>query len=208
MKSKLIFLIGIFGVGLFIITSIVGGFLIKDYNMFSQLISETYAIDTEYGLFLRTFGHIPSGILITLFCLLGSTYFQVSKLVKIGFFGIAIFYGVATIIVGVFPCDSGCNKEFVNPSNSQIIHNLIGMLTYIFVPICMFLIGIGLRKSSNYNTFSLQSIICGITSVLVVFLLVSNPNSTYIGLYQRMVESVFIVWIIFCAITIKNYNNA
>ena len=146
MKNKFTFLIGILGVSLFIVSSIVGGFLIENYSILSQYISETYAIDTEYGVILRTFGYIPSGILLTLFCFIGVTYFQPSKLIKIGFYGIGIFYGLATVIVGIFPCDSGCSKQLVDPSTSQIIHNLMGLLTYIFVPICMILIGVGLKK--------------------------------------------------------------
>ena len=71
MNNKTTFLIGIIGVSLFVVSSVLGGFLIENYNMASQLISESYAIDTEYGIILRIFGYIPSGILITLFCFLG-----------------------------------------------------------------------------------------------------------------------------------------
>ena len=52
MNNKLTFLIGILGVSLFVISSIVGGLLIENYNILSQFISESYAIDTEYGIFL------------------------------------------------------------------------------------------------------------------------------------------------------------
>lgn len=204
MKNKRTFLIGILGVSLFIVSSIVGGFLIANYSILNQYISETYAIDTEYGVLLRIFGFIPSGILLTIFCFLGLSYFQPSKITKIGFLGLGIFYGLATVIVGVFPCDSGCNKEFIDPSISQIIHNLIGVLTYMFVPICIILIGVGLRKIPNYKRFSIQSMIAGVVSMLFIYVLFSNSNSEYIGLYQRMVESVFMLWIITCAFTIKN----
>ena len=204
MSNKITFLIGVIGVSLFIVTSILGGFLIENYNILSQYISESYAIDTEYGKILRTFGYIPSGILIALFCFLGVRYFQPSKLLNIGFYGIGIFYGLGTVIVGIFPCDSGCNKELINPSSSQLIHNFVGFLTYLFVPVFMILIGLGLKKSPNNNTFSLQSIALGAFSIFLVYILVSNSNSEYIGLYQRMVELIFLIWIIFCAIVIKN----
>ena len=208
MNNKITFLIGIVGVSLFVVSSILGGFLIENYNELSQYISESYAIDTEYGKILRIFGYIPSGILITLFCFLGVRYFQPSKLLKIGFYGIGIFYGLATVVVGIFPCDSGCNKELIDPSSSQLIHNFVGLLTYLFVPVFMILIGLGLKKSSNNNTFSLQSIVFGAITVLFVYILVSNSNSEYIGLYQRMIESVFVIWIVFCAFVIKNKKPA
>lgn len=208
MRNKFTFLIAIIGVCLFVLSSIIGGILIENYNFTSQYISETYAIDTEYGIYLRTFGYIPSGILLTIFCFLGIKHFQQSRLTKIGFYGLGIFYGLATVIVGFFPCDSGCNKEFIDPSISQVIHNLTGFLTYIFVPISIILIGIGLKQLPHYNRFSIQSITYGIISILFIYLLISDPNSQYIGLYQRIIETIFIIWIITCAIAIKNKTPA
>lgn len=204
MSNKLTFFIGILGVLLFVVASVVGGFLMENYSVTSQYISESYAIDTEYGMVLRTYGYIPSGILLTLFAFAASKKMPQSKLTKLGFYGLAVFYGMATILVGFFPCDSGCNKQFIDPSVSQVIHNLTGFLTYIFVPVSMILIGIGLQKASMYQRLSKQGITYGIISVLFVYLLFSDANSAYIGLYQRVVESVFVIWIITCAIAIKN----
>jgi hypothetical protein len=105
-------------------------------------------------------------------------------------------------------CDSGCNKELIDPSYSQLIHNFAGLLTYLFVPFFMILIGFGLKKSRDNNTFSLQSIAFGAIGILFVYILVSNSKSEYIGLYQRMIELVLVTWIIFCAIAIKNIKPA
>lgn len=204
MSNKGTFFIGIVGISLFVVSSIVGGVLIENYSLTSQYISETYAIDTQYGIILRSFGYIPSGILLAIFCFLGHKYFQPSKLTKIGFYGLGIFYGLGTIIVGFFPCDSGCNRAFIDPSISQIIHNLSGFLTYLFVPISIILIGIGLKKLPNYDRLSIQAITFGIISMLFVYLLFSDSESEYIGLYQRIIETIFIIWIILCAIAIKN----
>lgn len=204
MNRRFVFLIGILGVSLFAATSLIGGLLIEDYSILSQYISETYAIDTDYGWSLRVFGFVPSGVFITLFCFLGAGYFQSSKLTKIGFYGIGVFYGLATVLVSLFPCDSGCNREFINPSSSQLIHNLVGLLTYLFVPIFMIQIGLGLKNSTDKSRFWLKSMVLGVISILFVFLLFFNQNSEYIGLYQRMVELVFVGWVISCAFTIKN----
>jgi len=204
MSNNFIFLTGILGVGLFVTSSIIGGLLIENYSITVQYISETYAIDTEYGVGLRSLGFIPSGILITIFAFLGFKKFPPSSLTKIGFYGLGVFYGIATIIAAIFPCDSGCNKEFIDPSISQIIHNLIGFLTYMFVPISIILIGFGLKQTPKYNRLSIQAISYGVVSILFVYLLITDSNSEYIGLYQRMVETVFIIWIITCSIAIKN----
>tara|TARA_B100001146_G_C16192647_1_gene439948 strand:+ start:1956 stop:2600 length:645 start_codon:yes stop_codon:yes gene_type:complete len=207
MNNKVVFLIGILGVSLFAIPSIIGGFLIEDYNLISQWISESDASDTKYGLALRIFGYIPSGFLIAIFCFVGFKKFQPSKLTKVGFYGLGVFYGIATIITGIFPCDVDCNKNFIDPSISQIIHNLAALLTYIFVPISVMIVGLGLRRSPSHNRLSVIAITCGIISSLFVSLLLADLSSQYVGLLQRIIESIFLIWIITCAIEIKNMTT-
>ena len=206
MSNKSIFFIGVLGVSLLAASFILGGLLIENYDIVSQFISESYAIDTEYGLLLRILGYIPSSILITLFCFLSVKYFQPTILIKIGFYGIGIFYGVASLVTGIFPCDSGCNKELINPSFSQLTHNFAALLMYVFVPINIIITGIGLKRLANYNRLSIIAITSGIISILIVYLLFSDITSEFLGLYQRIIESVFIIWILTCAFTIKNQN--
>ena len=80
----------------------------------------------------------------------------------------------------------------------------MGILTYLFVPVFMILIGFGLKKSPNNNRlFSFQSIELGVISILFVYIIFKS-NSEYIGLYQRIVEFAFVLWIILCAFLIKN----
>jgi len=204
MNNKLTFIIGIVGVGLFAFCSVVGGFLIEDYSIISQYISESYAIDTEYGLILRGYGYIPSGILISIFCFRSSKIFASSKVAKFGFYGLGYFYGIATIIVAIFPCDSGCNPEFINPSISQIIHNAVGALTYIFTPLSILFIGTGLMRDVTSKSLSKQGFLYGLLSMLFVFLLFSDATSEFKGIYQRIIETFFILWIVSCAIAVKN----
>ena len=203
MNSKIIFLVGVIGVILFVSSSVIGGLLIENYSITRQYISETFAIDTEYGIVLRVFGHIPSGILFTIFSILGYKYFPSSNLTKIGFYGLGLFYGIGTIVVSIFPCDSGCNNEFIDPSISQVIHNLAALLIYTFVPISIIVTGIGLKKFSNYRSLSIIALVLGVLSILFVYLLISELNSEFEGLYQRVIESLILIWIIACALKIK-----
>ena len=203
MNHKSIFLIGIIGVLLFVASCVVGGLLIKDYSVSRQFISETFAIDTTYGFWLRFLGYIPSGILLTWFCFLGVRYFPSSSIVKIGFYGVGIFYGIGTIVVSIFPCDSGCNPEFINPSVSQVIHNLSALMIYTFVPISIIIAGIGLSKFQNYKNFAYTSIVLGLLCAVFVFIFTSDLTSAYVGLYQRMIELLILAWIVVCAFKIK-----
>jgi hypothetical protein len=203
MTNKLLFWIGILGVAFFAISSILGGLLLEPYDSISQFISESVAVGTPYGEQLRFFGYIPSGILLTIFSFGAIKKFPSAHLITIGFCGLALFYGIASIVVGLFPCDIGCNKDLIDLSLSQLIHNLTGFLTYIFVPISMLLISIGLRKSKQYLQLSTFGIVCSVLCLVFVGL-VSDPLSNLAGLYQRIIESLFIFWFIACAIAIKN----
>tara|TARA_B100000900_G_C20357703_1_gene624997 strand:+ start:142 stop:777 length:636 start_codon:yes stop_codon:yes gene_type:complete len=200
--NKTTYLIGITGVSILSISFIIGGFLIENYDIVNQYISESYAIDTKYGIYLRIFGYIPSGILISIFCFLGVNYFQPDTMVKIGFYGIGIFYGFGTVVTGIFPCDSGCNKELIDPSFSQIAHNFSALLIYLLTPLFIILIGLGLKKSIYLN-FSIQSLLIAVISSFFVFTLGSNLSSEYIGIYQRTIEFLFVLWVVLCAFEIK-----
>jgi hypothetical membrane protein len=207
MNNKTLFLTGVIGIILFVSSSFIGGFLIDNYSISSQYISETYAIDTEYGVVLRILGYIPSGILFALFCFLGVTYFPPSTAIKIGFYGVGLFYGIGTIVVSIFPCDSGCNPEYIDPSISQVIHNVSALIVYAFVPISIVITGIGLMKYSKYKGLSFITVALGVLSAVFVFLLISDLKSEFIGIYQRIIELLILIWIFICAFNIKKAGN-
>lgn len=207
MTHKTIFLVGIIGVVLFTCSCIFGGFLIENYSITRQYISETFAVDTEYGILLRIFGHIPSGILFTIFGFYGYKYFPSSRLTKIGFYGLGLFYGIGTIVVSVFPCDSGCNSGFINPSISQIIHNIVALLVYIFVPVSIIITGIGLKKSLGYKNYSIIALVLGVLSMLFVYFLISEFNLEFKGIYQRVIEFIILTWITICALKINKTSG-
>jgi DNA-binding transcriptional regulator of glucitol operon len=207
MKGNIAFWFGLFGVILFIITTILGGLQFSDYSHISQLISESYAIGTPYGLQLRYYGFIPSGIFIAIFALLAIKELPQSKSTVLGFLGIGIFYGIGTVLVSLFPCDKGCDKELVNPSLSQVIHNLTGLLTYIIVPISLIVLGIAARKWENGKLIALLGFICGIACIFFVGLLSSDLQSKLSGLYQRMIEGSVLVWILACSVYLKHFSK-
>jgi len=202
MTNKLVAYIGILGVSLFAIAAIVGPLLIDDYSVVSQYISESFAIDTQYGKYLQYFGYTPSGILITIFCFSAPRKLPSSKLIVAGFFGLALFYGLGTILVGIFPCDAGCPTDVMDSSLAQLIHNAVASLTYIFFPICLLGIGLGLKKFEHYGRLSQIAIAMGIISGIFIFSLFSDPNSGYRGILQRIIETSFIVFMVSSALRI------
>ena len=206
MSNKTVAYIGILGVSLFAIAAIVGPLLIEVYSVISQYISESFASNTEYGWYLQYFGYVPSGILIAAFCVFAPKYLPNLKLIKAGFFGLAIFYGLGTILVGLFPCDAGCPTKMIHSSTAQLIHNAAASVTYIFLPICILGIGLGLKKFKTHQRLSQISMALGIISAIFILVLFSNPESGYRGILQRVIETSFITFIISSTLNIRNSN--
>lgn len=194
---------GILGVMLFVLAAIAGTLLMPNYSHLSQYLSESYATGTQYSFYLRALGYIPSGIFLTLFFLCGLKFLPNSNKLKIGFIGLGIFYGIATILVGIYPCDFGCNREWINPSSSQIIHNLVGFSTYVVAPVCFLLIGIGLKDLQLLKKLSIISIITAIWSFIFILLLLGDANGPLVGLYQRFIEGAMLPTIFLFAISMK-----
>jgi uncharacterized membrane protein required for colicin V production len=95
----------------------------------------------------------------------------------------------------------------INPGIAQVIHNLSGFFTYIGTPLCLLLIGFGLKKANTRGRLSQVSILLGIVSAFFVLVLFSEPLSPYAGLFQRIIEGIFVLWMIGCSISVKNHKN-
>ncbi|WP_396170080.1 DUF998 domain-containing protein [Flavobacterium sp.] len=195
MQKTYLFWTGILSVLLFVITTIIAGFFNPNYSHLSQFISELYAVDAPNADVIRYFGYLPSGILIIIFSFLAQKMIPKSSSKLIGFLGIMVGYGFGTIICAIYNCDVGCNPKFIDPSLSQIIHNLMGMVTYLIVPFSILLIAIDSRKWKNSKQYTLISFIIFAISFTFVVVLNLNLDSPYKGLIQRIIEGSMLFWI-------------
>jgi hypothetical protein len=207
MSDRKASLFGLLGVVFFVLSTILAGLQFTNYSHISQLISESYAIGTPYGIYLRYSGFLPSGIFFAAFAFFAIKFLPPSNATGIGFSGIGIFYGIATITVSIFPCDKGCNKELVDPSTAQIIHNLTGLLTYLVVPVSLIILGVAARKWLNGRTISYFGFACGFTAIIFVGILSSDVHSKFAGLYQRIIEGSVLVWIVACSFYLKKLHK-
>ncbi|WP_162558684.1 DUF998 domain-containing protein [Robertkochia solimangrovi] len=204
MGKKFLYTIGLAGVFLFFFAAFIGSVTVEDYNSISQLISESYARNTPYSIPIRLFGYIPAGICFTLFAFGVRRLIKGSLLVSIGLAGIGIFYGVATIIAGLFPCDEGCIFATGAPTFSNMVHNFTGIITYLFTPCCILMTGVGIHHLYGPIKFVRQTYFLGVMIILFVVILTFDSGSAYIGLFQRVVEGAFLFWIVLCAKFVKN----
>jgi hypothetical protein len=195
--------IGISGVALFVIAAISGALLIPGFSQVSQFLSESYAIDTKYGLYLRLLGYIPSGILILLFCFGAVKYVSKTKATTIVLRGIGLFYGGGTILTGIFPCDAGCNKEMIDPSVAQLIHSISGLFTYVAVPFFVIMLGFASLNWKGINKTGKLILFCGFVSLVFAVVFFSQLNSPYGGLFQRILEGSILLAILLTALHLK-----
>ncbi len=201
MKNTVVFLLGVVGTFLFVTASIAGGLQIEGYSFISQYISESYADGVPNVIYLR-YMYIASGLLLALFGFMAPRFFPRKKGVRIGFLFFAIFYGLGTIGTGFFPCDYGCPSHS-EVSLSQFIHNFTGFLTYAFVPFAVIGIGFSLIGSRSTKKIGTISLVSGIIALVGVALLFSNPTSSFIGLFQRIIESSILFWVLYNAFYIR-----
>lgn len=200
--STLSYYTGILGVSLFVASVFNSGHLIEGYSHLSQFISESYASNTEYGLYLRLLGFIPSGVLILWFSFFVANGFSAvvnQSIAKVGLIGFGITYGLFTVLTSVFVCDAGCEGESLN----QILHNVLGFLTYLTVPIFILLIGKGLSKNVVTKPLGKKFTILGFFSIVSVVLFFSFYDSNIIGLLQRLTEALFLLPILLCYLLIN-----
>jgi len=204
MVKQYVFWTGILGVFLFVFTTVIAGLYYPTYNHFSQFISELYAVDAPNADLIRFFGFLPSGILFIIFAVLVNKMTPKSRFKSMGLLGIIVGYGLVTIICAIYNCDAGCNPKFINPSFSQIIHNLMGMITYLIVPFSILLIAIASTKWKNSLQFSLVSFLISAISFAFVVVLNLNLDSPCKGLIQRIIEGSILFWIAYGSFYFSN----
>ncbi|NNC85417.1 MAG: DUF998 domain-containing protein, partial [Bacteroidia bacterium] len=141
MNSKTLYRIGIAGVVLFVLATVLAHLQMTRFYPMSQYISESFALGTPYGSYLRYLGILPSGILITLFTFKIPNLIEDYSPAKWGFYLFAIFYGLGTVLVAFFPCEMGCSRGRSDIGTLQMMHNAFGMLTYFVSPFALVLIG-------------------------------------------------------------------
>lgn len=176
----------------------------EGYSHRSQFISESYALGSPNGPALRFLGYLPSGLSIAVFAWTAARVFRTQGAAKWGFFGLGVFYGLGTAVTALFPCEAGCETPPGVASLTQDVHNISGLMTYIFVPFALLLIGSGLRKSRSYTATGTLALICGATALAAVVAFFASVDTDHRGSVQRVVEASVLLWILVCAWTLRH----
>lgn len=184
----------------FLVTLTWGGIEYENYSHVSQFISELGATGSSTGTFVNYFGFIPTQLFILLFVLISATIIPRTKLNILGMILIAV-YTLSLGVAAIFPCDFECRPQV--PTTSHNIHILSTLPAYLGGAFAMFAISIGLEHWAPSKFLKNLGIVLGCT-ILLCFISI-DPNSSFVGLIQRILEASIFVWLILLGRHTKTY---
>lgn len=175
------------------------GFLRSDYNLINHFISELGAAGAEYSIIINYFGFLPIALSALTITLLLQSKFPNNRLSRAGLLlvGSGVFIGYFGAFI--FPCDFGCPAE---GSFSQNMHNNLGLIYYLIIPVGLFVLGIGLRTEAMIIKASISF---SATSIFLLgFFMMLNPSQTdLLGLWQRLADYTVVAFLIFMSLFAK-----
>lgn len=191
MTNKLAALFGLLGGAWIVVGTLLGAATYPGYDHGAQFISELGAIDAPFGRAFSLFVFLPAGILLCAFALLAWVVSPKSLLSALGFFGVFLFY-LGYVGAGFFQCDAGCRPE--NPSASQMMHNLFGLLGYFFAPLTLVFLGLAARKWPSARSLQNLGYTGAVVALIALALLLASI--AFVGAVQRVLEAAMLVWVL------------
>ena len=179
------------------------GFLSSDYNSMSHYISELGAVGAEYSRIINYFGFVPTAFSALIITLLLQSKFSNTRLSRTGFLlvGIGIFIGYFGAFI--FPCDYGCPAE---GSFSQTMHSYLGLISYLIIPVGLFILGIGLRKEPMIIN-PLIPFVATFVFLLGFFMMLNPSQIDLLGLWQRLADYTVFIFLIFMSLFVKSESR-
>ena len=185
-----------------ILTELIG-FLRSDYNLINHFISELGAAGAEYSRIINYFGFVPTAFSALIIALLLQSKFSNTRLSRAGLLlvGSGVFIGYFGAFI--FPCDYGCPAE---GSFSQNMHNNLGLIYYLIIPVGLFVLGIGLIKEPMIIN-PLTSFVATFVFLLGFFMMLNPSQIDLLGLWQRLADYTVVVFLIFMSLFVKGESR-
>lgn len=98
-----------------------------------------------------------------------------------------ILFGLGVLLAGIFPEDYGSGKW----------HTLVSSMAFVSVIVAQLLIGLGLRKGDKalWGSYRTYTLISGLLSLVLLFVLQAAMGGEYQGLAQRAFLAMPWIWI-------------
>ena len=191
-------LIGLLAPVMFGVTYIIMAFQRPEYSFLTKAISELGSLDAPNMWYFNVFGYILPGVLISIFsiglyrCIAQKTS---SSLPLLGIFLSGLFMAIS----GIFPGDFDDRS-----STTMIIHTVGSFGSYIFFLIGAFSYPKLMRESNYWKTVIFRSLTLTWLTIFFgawPFIFTDMP-----GVGQRIVFSLYFLWIAFHAFKLYNYQ--
>ncbi len=196
MNAKLAMITGVLGAAWLVAMVLIGGASWDGYDHVAQYISELGANGAPYGWHISWLGFLPIGLLICAFAYFAWRAAPTSVLATLGFVGIFLF-SIGYVGSAFFPCDFGCRPDA--PSFSQVMHELVGLAGYLLAPLTLLLLGLAALKWPGATWLAILGFVAGAGSLVGVVGLM-DPESPTVGLYQRVLETSMLGWVVACGL--------
>ncbi len=194
MKIKISVAIVVLGIGL--PTAL--GFAWPAYNPVSDFLSELGASGAPHGAIMNYAGFLPIGVLWAL----GALSLLAGNRTALLWTGVLLLLGTSVSYIGAafFPCDAGCPME---GSNSQMMHNALGVIGYLTSPIGLAIIGVHFLRSNQSNAGIIS--FAASAATLVGFVMMANPEMAGTrGAWQRLADFSLFIWLLVISVSLRN----
>ena len=182
------------GIASVFLLTVLGGASFPGYSHTSQFISELGATGAPHATLVRFGGFLPASVFLCLFVVGAFKVLPRSNLTTVGLGGIAVF-ALGYMAAVFFPCDPGCRP--LQPSVSQMMHNIFGLVGYLLAPLFLFLLGWKARNWPGGSHLRMSAFVAAVFSL--AGLLALDPESAYVGIAQRTIEASVLIWILIFA---------
>lgn len=163
------------------------------YSHVDHALSRLGAIDAPTQGFSAWINNLPLGVLFVLVALGLARRFRGSRLARLST-ALILLHGLASFATGVFPCDQGCAP--VQPSRSQTLHNLAGLVMFLSLTLASALWGWLGRRLLASPGFACFSILCTALALVTAALMAGAvTDGQGFGLYQRLNYATGVCWL-------------
>lgn len=163
------------------------------YDHLQQAMSQLGAVGSPTHSWSPLLNNFPLAVLFALFAWGLARRWRGSKLALLSA-ALMLLHGIGSLGTGWFPCDQGCAPA--QPSTSQQLHNLSGLLMFLSLPLASALwawLGNRIAGSQAFTLFSLACVVLAIVSVALMSQ--AAQSGQLFGLYQRLNYGVSVIWV-------------
>lgn len=182
------------------VTIVIAGSLYPEYSHKTQFISELGATGSPHGTYVNYLGFLPAVFFILAFVFL--SFPAIPKTIKntTGLVFIAT-YGLTLSVAALSPCDFECRP--VDQSLSHRLHMFAAFSGYLCGIMAIFIISSGSSVWLESKSFKISSYSIGILCICALLNL--DPNSNFVGIFQRSLELMIYSWLIYFSYSLSAY---